>query len=76
MAIAPSKLGRLIADNRSFEDTLVCQLRENGLVKPGLSDDEIKDTFTRALEEHARIDEGMRSSIHRTSACACSPRRL
>jgi hypothetical protein len=60
MAIAPSRLGRLIADEWRSEETLVRKLRESGLVKRSVSDSQIKDTFNRAREEHARIDEGMR----------------
>ena len=58
MAIAPSKLGRLISDGWNSEDALVRTLRAKRLVKRRVSDREIKSTFTRAREEHARLDEG------------------
>ena len=60
MAIAPSKLGRLIADEWASEETLVRALRAKGLIKRRVSDGQIIDTFRQAREEHERIDEGMR----------------
>ena len=58
MAIAPSKLGRLISDRWNSEDALVRTLRAKRLVKQRVSDNEMQSTFTRAREEHARLDEG------------------
>ena len=58
MAIAPSKLGRLLSQELGSEETLVLKLRDAGLVKRSVSDSQLKDTFSRAREEHARMPEG------------------
>jgi hypothetical protein len=60
MAIAPSKLGRLISDEWKSEDTLVRKLRAAGLVKRGVSDAQLKETLRRAREEHEQIHENDR----------------
>ena len=55
MAIAASKLGRLVFDTWSDEDALVQRLRDLGLVRPDVTDDDLKATFTHARDEHERI---------------------
>ena len=60
MAIAPSKLGRLVADHWLADEALVQRLRELGLVKEDASDDDLRATFRRAREEHAALPSGHR----------------
>lgn len=60
MAIAPSKLGKLILRHWSSERTLLCKLREADLVNPYVSDDDLKAVFRSAREEHAAMSEGQR----------------
>ena len=55
MAIAPSKLGRLVWDNRGSDDVLVRRLRDAELVRPDASDEELTETFVRAREEDAAL---------------------
>jgi len=58
--IAPSKLGRLVAREWQSDDGLVRRLREEGLVRAGVSDDDVKATFRRAREEHSALPSGNR----------------
>jgi hypothetical protein len=60
MAIAPSKLGWLISENWHSDDALVRQLRESGLVREDVSDEDLRATFRRAREEHAALPPGLR----------------
>ena len=52
MAIAPSKLGQLVAREWSSEETLIRVLREGKLVGLFVSDEELREVFRRAHEEH------------------------
>ena len=59
MAITPSKLGRLIADEWSSPDeTLIRRLRVLGLVMENAADDDLRATFKKAREEHAALRPG------------------
>jgi len=61
LAIAPSKLGRLIADEWSSPDeTLIRRLRVLGLVMENAADDDLRATFKKAREEHAALRPGRR----------------
>jgi hypothetical protein len=55
MAIAPSKLGEMVARDSPSDDALVRRLRDAGLVRDDASDDELKETFRKAREEHAAL---------------------
>jgi hypothetical protein len=55
MAIAASKLGRLIAQEWQSEDALIRRLREADLVTSDATDDDLRTTFRKAREEHARL---------------------
>jgi len=52
MAIAPSKLGLLLADEWDSDDGLVRRLRAAGLVRKGVPDNELRAAFRRARDEH------------------------
>ena len=52
MAIAPSKLGWLVARHLGPDDALVRKLRFGGLVRPDVSDDDVVQTFVHARKEH------------------------
>jgi hypothetical protein len=60
MAIAPSKLGRLVDEQWDSEDALVRRLREWGLVREDATDEDLRATFSRARAEHAAIPPGNR----------------
>ena len=60
MAIAPSKLGRLVAQEWGSEDTVVRRLREAGLVVRSVSDDLLKAALRRAVEEDSGLPPGER----------------
>lgn len=60
MAIAPSKLGRLIAQHWQSEEALVRTLREKGLVLKAAPDDDLYATFRKAREEDAALPPGQR----------------
>ena len=60
MAIAPSKLGRLVAGHWHSDEALVRQLREFGLVRDDASDEDLRATFSRAREEDAALPPGQR----------------
>ena len=70
--IAPSKLGRLVAREWQSDDGLVHRLREKGLVRAGVSDDDLKATFRQAREEIQRFHRVIGSSTLRTSESECS----
>jgi hypothetical protein len=58
MAIAPSKLGRLVYEEFGNEkdasdDRLLTRLRNCGLVRPDATDAEVLATFRAARDEHA-----------------------
>ena len=55
MAIAPSKLGRLISREWQSDDALVRRLREIDLVREDVSDDDLKGIFRKAREEHSAL---------------------
>ena len=71
MAIAPSKLGRLVVqegfswptdqqgapcDLAAADESLVRRLRETGLIRPDATDAEVAATFQAARSEHATGD--------------------
>jgi hypothetical protein len=55
MAIALSKLGRLISQEWQSVDALVRRLREVDLVREDVSDDDLKGIFRKAREEHSAL---------------------
>jgi hypothetical protein len=58
MAIAPSKLGQFVLREGTSDDALLRRLREVGLVRADVADDDVKATFRAARDEH---DAGGRS---------------
>jgi hypothetical protein len=61
MAIAPSKLGRLIYQEWHSDDALIRRLRETGLVRADATSDDLQSTFRQAREEHSALSEGERA---------------
>jgi len=55
MAIAPSKLGQLLAKEWHSDDGLIRRLRGAGLVRDDVSDEELRATVRRAREEHEAL---------------------
>ena len=55
MAIAPSKLGWLVARTMGTDDALVHNLRASGLVRSDVSDADLVRTFERDREEHESL---------------------
>lgn len=53
MAIAPSKLGLFVLKEGTSDDVLLVRLRETGLVRGDVTDDDVKATFQAARDEHA-----------------------
>jgi hypothetical protein len=60
MAIAPSKLGRLVAQEWPSDQALLRRLRETGLVTEDTPDGDLRATFLKAREEHAALSLGDR----------------
>lgn len=60
MAIAPSKLGQLIAREWHSDEVLAQCLRRAGLVRKDASDDDLQATFKKAREEHFALGRGGR----------------
>ena len=60
MAIAPSKLGRLVATYWHSADAIIRELRAKGLIRPDVGDQEVIATVVHARDEHAKLDEGTR----------------
>jgi len=60
MAIAPSKLGRVVTSAWTSDEALLVRLRDLGLVAADASSDELMAVFRRAREEHAALPEGSR----------------
>lgn len=60
MAIAPSKLGQLIAEAWESEERLIHGLRENGLVDKDATDDTLLAAIKMAKEEDAALNSGQR----------------
>ncbi len=60
MAIAPSKLGRLVAECWSSEDAFIRGLRGAGLIKQGVSDEDIVSALKTARQEDEALPEGQR----------------
>jgi len=60
MAIAPSKLGWLVAQEWHSESALVRALREKHLVRSEVSDEALQATFRQARDEHAGLALGDR----------------
>ena len=54
-AIAPSKLGRFVAQNWSSDTALILSLREAGLVLADVSDDALRACFENARKEDAAL---------------------
>ena len=61
MAIAPSKLGRLVRQEGESVDTLIQRLRELGLVEPDVSNADLMAIFEKARDEHRALSDEMRS---------------
>ena len=53
MAIAPSKLGRLVHREGASDERLLRRLRELRLVRPDATDADVVATFQAARDEHA-----------------------
>src|SRR5262245_56758343 len=51
MAIAPSKLGQLVAEEWDSVEGLVRRLREAGLVRDDVPDDDLRAAYRRARDE-------------------------
>jgi hypothetical protein len=64
MAIAPSKLGTLIARHRGADSRLLYHLRAEGLVEPDATDAEIQATFQAARDEDAALGFSPFNSPH------------
>lgn len=60
MAIAPSKLGRLVVREWHSEATLFRALREKKLVGSWVSDEELREVLRRAHYEHLALPPGQR----------------
>src|SRR5436309_1728143 len=60
MAIAPSKLGRIVAQHWHSTDSLVRRLRESNLVREDASDEDLRATFRMAREENSALPPGER----------------
>ena len=60
MAIAPSKLGRLVAQEWHSAENLVLALRDRRLVRSSVSDEELKAVLARVREEHDTLPPGQR----------------
>ena len=60
MAIAPSKLGRLVADCWSSEDAFIRGLRGAGLIKPDVSDEDLVSALEAAKQEDEALPDGQR----------------
>ncbi len=57
MAIAPTKLGRLVKREWRSEAAFVRSLRDAGLVLPGVADDALIAALKNAQAEHAALSE-------------------
>lgn len=55
MAIAPSKLGKLVSETWTTDAELVARLRKHALVRDAATDDELVATFTKARLEHVQL---------------------
>ena len=64
MAIAPSKLGEFVLQNRASDDRLLRCLRKAGLVRSDVSDADLKATFQAARDEHAACGYSPYNSPH------------
>jgi hypothetical protein len=60
MAIASSKLGRIIAEHWHSDESVVQQLRGAGLVRDDAADEDLRAAFSRAREEDAALPPGQR----------------
>jgi hypothetical protein len=60
MAIAPSKLGRLVADCWSSEEAYVRGLRGAGLIRQDVSDEDLLLALEAARREDEALPEGQR----------------
>lgn len=60
MAIAPSKLGKLILRLGGSEKALLRALRQAGLVNPEASDEDLRTVLRKAREEDEALPEGER----------------
>jgi hypothetical protein len=60
MAIAPSKLGRLVAQEWPDDARIVRALRERRLVREDVSDDDLRATVEEARAEDSALPSGRR----------------
>jgi hypothetical protein len=60
MAIAPSKLGQLVAKEWDSDEALIRRLRDAGLIREDATDADLLATFRRAREEDAALPAGER----------------
>lgn len=60
MATAPTKLGQFVQQNWSEDDALLRSLRQAGLVRRSVSDDEVMAVIRQAREENQAISESVR----------------
>jgi hypothetical protein len=60
MAIAPSKLGRIVARHWHSADGFVRALRDEGLARRDAADSDLIATVERARQEHATLDDDFR----------------
>jgi len=58
--IAPSKLGRLVAQEWRSDDALLHKLRRLRLVRREVSDEDLRGTFKRARDEQLALSPGER----------------
>jgi hypothetical protein len=61
MAIASSKLGRLVRQEGESDDRLILRLRDMGLVKPAVSNADLVRVFEQARAEHRALSDAERS---------------
>jgi hypothetical protein len=65
MAIAPSKLGRLIASEWQSDEGIIRRLRENALVAVDVADSALLAAVTKARKEHIALDNPFNSPNER-----------
>jgi hypothetical protein len=60
MAIVASKLGMLVEEEWHSDSAILQRLREKGLVRADVADEDLYATFKQAREEHAALRAGQR----------------